>query len=292
MPVELIITQGSKAGTAAPIHQGYYLVGRHKECQIRPKSRSVSRRHSLLMHNDDGFGILDLKSTRGTFVNGSRLVPHQWRVLSDGDEIRFGKVVFTVSIKQPAFANVGATDDSSDDGSSVATLPTSEAPESWQNLDVAEFLDGEDEDDFGLPYGRADDFEKNKSGSLKSKSKSKSSSNSDVLSDSAIRSGKAGDTMIGDAADDFDDETDIDKEVEVDAAPKKRPPRKKIDHDEYKRGSRKSLSLPTFGLSFVGGVNWKTIGAIVLTAVTIGAFAYQVYSFGRGPVVPIRENLD
>lgn len=292
MPVELIITQGTKAGTAAPIHPGYYLVGRHKECQIRPKSRSVSRRHCLLMHNDDGFGALDLKSTRGTFVNGSRLVPHQWRVLANGDEIRFGKVVFTVSIKQQSLAGGGETSETSDDSVLDANGSASDAPESWQNLDVAEFLETEDEDDFDLPYGRAEEHEKDQRATTRGQSPRGVDVLSDALQDSAIRSGQPSDTMIGDAADEFDDEPEIEKDVEVDAAPKKRPPRKKIDHNEYKRRPKKKLSMPSFGLSIGGVSNWKTIGAIALVALTVGIFAYQIYSFGRGPAVPIRANLD
>lgn len=217
------------------------------------------------MHNDDGFGALDLKSTRGTYVNGSRLVPHQWRVLGNGDEIRFGKVAFTVSMKQPTFAGVGESSETSEDSVSDADAAATDAPESWQNLDVAEFLESEDEDDFELPDGRVNKGEK-----------------------------VNGDNTIGEAADefDFDDKSEIEKDVELDTAPKKRPPRKKIDHSEYKRRPKKTLALPRFGLSIGDAANWKTIGAIALVALTIGLFAHQIYSFGRGPAVPIRANLD
>ena len=53
MAAQLVLASGSRSGLAAPLFEGYYLIGRHEECQIRPKSRSVSRRHCLL-HNHNG----------------------------------------------------------------------------------------------------------------------------------------------------------------------------------------------------------------------------------------------
>ena len=36
----------------------------------------------------------DLNSTNGTFQNGQRMRPYEKKKLAEGDEIRFGKVVF------------------------------------------------------------------------------------------------------------------------------------------------------------------------------------------------------
>ena len=48
MTVKLILATGSHAGMEETLKPGYYMIGRHEQCQIRPKSRSVSRRHCLL----------------------------------------------------------------------------------------------------------------------------------------------------------------------------------------------------------------------------------------------------
>lgn len=293
MSVELIISQGSRAGTPATIRPGYYLVGRHKECQIRPKSKSVSRRHCLLLRNEDGFGALDLKSTGGTYVNGVRLHPHQWRVLADGDEIRFGKVLFHVAIENQAFA--GAAVDSGDDASDVSSLSgqegtdTSDAPESWQNVDVAEFLELEDQLEFDRTYGAPSGL--SDSSLAIDEELGERHSDSDVLSDSAIGSGKPNDTFIGDVNDDFD-EDDAHKDIELDSVPKPRPPRKKIDHKQYKRAPKRSLSLPSFGFSTGDGVDWKLLGTVALVMLTVSLLAYQVYQFSGGTQVEIRRGLD
>ena len=289
MSVELIITQGSNAGTAAPIHPGYYLVGRLKECQIRPKSRSVSRRHCLLLHNDDGFGALDLKSTRGTYVNGTRLEPHRWRVLADGDELRFGKVVFKVSVKQPALAAAShavAAIEQAD-----ATL--SEPPTSWNNQDVAEFLEEEDQAEFDWDDDLPLAAHRPAPARLKSDPIATAEvGNADVLTDSAIRSGKSHDTFIGDVADDFEDEEEVAKDIELDSVPKQRPPRQKIDHKQYKRAAKRSFQLPSFSIRSADGVDWKLLGTVALVVMTLGVLGYQLYHFGGPADVEVRQNLD
>ena len=107
MIVKLFLNIGEPPGTVAPIQQGYFMLGRHGECQIRPKSSSVSRRHCLILHNEDGVGVLDLESTAGTYVNNVRLTPKKWRVLHHGDEVRCGKVLFKVAIAADESVTIG-----------------------------------------------------------------------------------------------------------------------------------------------------------------------------------------
>jgi len=300
MTVQLIMTQGSSAGTAAPIHRGYYLVGRHKECQIRPKSRSVSRRHCLLLHNEDGFGALDLKSTGGTFVNGKRLDPHQWCVLHHGDELRFGKVAFEVAINAPALTNTAAVGSASaakqQRPQTVASrsIAGEEAPTSWQSLEMAEFLEAEEQLEYELQFSGSDAPGKTPQadggtgdGSLDL------SDDFDVLSEFDGGSIKPSETFVGDAIDLDEEAGEItDATVEVDPAPKKRPPRRQIDPKEYKRPPKRSFKLPRFSLDSADGIDWKLFGTVALVLATLGLFAYQVYRFQAGPQIEVRENLD
>ena len=296
MTVELIMTQGSSAGTAAPIHRGYYLVGRHKECQIRPKSRSVSRRHCLLLHNEDGVGALDLKSTSGTFVNGQRLEPHQWRVLRSGDQIRFGKVVFEVAIKQTAMAGTAAANHpAAPQHDAAGSITGEETPTSWQSLEMAEFLEAEEQLEHELQFSSSDDAGQggHKSGDTGGPAFD-IDDDFDVLSEPADAAPRPGETFVGDAIDLDAEAGEITEEaaVEVDPAPKKRPPRRKIDPKEYKRSTKRSISLPKFGFGGIDGTDWKLVGTVALVVATLGLFAYQVYQFQAGPQIEVRENLD
>ncbi len=62
-------------------------VGRRSDSDIVLTDPYVSRRHARLIRQDRGYQVIDLNSTHGTFVNGSRV---QERVLEAGDKIRMG----------------------------------------------------------------------------------------------------------------------------------------------------------------------------------------------------------
>ncbi|KAA5544421.1 FHA domain-containing protein [Roseiconus nitratireducens] len=298
MSVELIITQGSNKGTAAPIHPGYYLVGRHKECQIRPKSRSVSRRHCLLLRNDDGVGALDLKSTGGTFVNGQRIEPHQWCVLRDTDEIRFGKVAFTVSIREPALAGGPLETDARSQGrpaTEPAGTPRDMPPASWQNSEVAEFLEEEDAAAMQQRYAAIrgdDDAASDRRGSGAAADDLREDDDLSVFNDTPLEKDVSHDTFIGDLPDDEEspapDEVTTSKSIEVDSKPRKKLPRKPIDPKTYKRAAKRSISMPSLSMS----LDWKVWGAVTLVIATLSLFGYQIYRFQNGPEIEIRENLD
>ena len=87
MIAQLILATGSHAGVAASIQLGYYMIGRHGECQIRPKSRSVSRRHCILHHTETQLLALDLDSSSGTYINGEKIIPNCWVKLNHGDQL-------------------------------------------------------------------------------------------------------------------------------------------------------------------------------------------------------------
>ncbi|MBN1965413.1 MAG: FHA domain-containing protein [Anaerolineae bacterium] len=61
--------------------------------------KGVSRLHASIRRGEDTLTLVDLGSVNGTFLNGQRLTPNQPRVLRDGDEIRFGKLVVHVYFK-------------------------------------------------------------------------------------------------------------------------------------------------------------------------------------------------
>lgn len=56
----------------------------------------VSRQHALILVDDGMLKLVDLDSTNGTFLNGTRLPPHQPRILRDGDEIMLSRLVMQV----------------------------------------------------------------------------------------------------------------------------------------------------------------------------------------------------
>jgi len=61
--------------------------------QFGGHEKGVSRQHAVLEINEDTLILMDTGSSNGTYLNGQRLAPNQPRVLRDGDEVRFGKLV-------------------------------------------------------------------------------------------------------------------------------------------------------------------------------------------------------
>lgn len=255
--VQLILAQGSRAGTKASIQDGFYMIGRHAECQIRPKSRSVSRRHCLVHRRGTDVRVLDLGSSSGTTVNDLSLKPLEWQFVADGDEIRCGKVAFTVSIPAESSIPENQTELPSDGTASVVQ------GEAWQDFDIASFLGNQDDADREKRY---DEIRKRAS-----------------EADEAEAHG-------------FDDdrETGVDERDNDEASlatanirpAKTRPPKK----GRFKKlPSRAGNLTPTFA----GREDQlKLIGAVLVAFAVIGFFVYQFVQFQSGPAVRVIKEMD
>jgi pSer/pThr/pTyr-binding forkhead associated (FHA) protein len=63
-------------------------IGRSLSAELRFEDPTVSRRHAVLLVEDDGVRVLDDRSLNGVFVNGQRTVS---QTLEDGDEVVIGR---------------------------------------------------------------------------------------------------------------------------------------------------------------------------------------------------------
>ncbi len=99
MQVKLSVLAGTHAGKEISLKDEKFVVGRSEECQLRPKSESVSRRHCVFVQKDGRVFLADLKSRNGTFVNDVRLEPEKAKLLKTGDRIRIGQLDFQIFIE-------------------------------------------------------------------------------------------------------------------------------------------------------------------------------------------------
>lgn len=124
------LVQGGTRSLYQP--QGVWLLGRDRTAAIQIADKRLSRRHAAIQYiPNQGFYLVDLNSTNGSFVNGE-LVRHSMR-LKDGDRIRLGSMAFnffvcgvanTVEPIAPDFlAEVNATHRHPMPSNSKATLP-------------------------------------------------------------------------------------------------------------------------------------------------------------------------
>jgi pSer/pThr/pTyr-binding forkhead associated (FHA) protein len=63
-------------------------IGRSLSAELRFEDPTVSRRHAVLLVEEDGVRVLDDRSLNGVFVNGDRVLS---QMLADGDEIVIGR---------------------------------------------------------------------------------------------------------------------------------------------------------------------------------------------------------
>lgn len=72
-----------------PLDRPYYSLGRGDDCHITFRSSTLSRRHALLVRDEDTYVLFDLKSANGVRVDGKPVDIH---ILQDGDVIHLGEL--------------------------------------------------------------------------------------------------------------------------------------------------------------------------------------------------------
>jgi PAS domain S-box-containing protein len=89
----LVVTAGSSPGAVGRsfrINAEEALIGRSPEAQVRLLEEGVSRRHARLTRSPEGnYALVDLGSTNGTYLNGTRLASSAAR-LEEGDRVQLG----------------------------------------------------------------------------------------------------------------------------------------------------------------------------------------------------------
>ena len=73
-----------------------FRIGRGEDCQLRPRSEMISRRHCEILVEEGATKVRDLGSRNGTFVNGERVKGE--RQLKTGDRLKMGPLEFEVQL--------------------------------------------------------------------------------------------------------------------------------------------------------------------------------------------------
>ena len=145
MQVFLKVVTGSHAGKEIAIATDRFLIGRGDDCQLRPKSDSISRKHCVIAIRDGRVLVQDLKSRNGTYVNEKRLPPDKAKVLKAGDHLRVGNLEFEMVI---AVAIGGAKKPEVRDVTDAADRTVKSAADSrFEDVDISSWLDEADQID-------------------------------------------------------------------------------------------------------------------------------------------------
>jgi DNA-binding winged helix-turn-helix (wHTH) protein len=92
-PFRLLMRNGQ-----VPIGEGETTIGRSPDCRVTLPFPTVSRCHARILLVGGKATLEDLRSTNGTFVNGTRI--ERSAPLADGDRIQLGSVPATFRILQ------------------------------------------------------------------------------------------------------------------------------------------------------------------------------------------------
>ncbi|MCE9603804.1 MAG: FHA domain-containing protein [Planctomycetia bacterium] len=98
MDVKLQILVGGSAGQKLSVAAPLFLIGRADECNLRPKSAHISRRHCEISQADSRATVRDLNSRTGTWVNGIRIPTDRAVELQTGDRLKIGPLEFEVQL--------------------------------------------------------------------------------------------------------------------------------------------------------------------------------------------------
>lgn len=98
MRLSLIVrTQGKMNGKAIPVPHLPFLIGRARDCQLRPASPMISKMHCGFVAEGKGIFLNDFKSTNGTFLNDK---PVEGKTeVHDGDILRLGSLEFELRLQ-------------------------------------------------------------------------------------------------------------------------------------------------------------------------------------------------
>jgi len=86
-----IYPAGAAIGSRYPLPDHPLTLGRDEGCHIHITDDSVSRRHARIEPGKDGYTVIDLDSTSGTYVNEARVSSQKLR---DGDYLHVGNCIY------------------------------------------------------------------------------------------------------------------------------------------------------------------------------------------------------
>ena len=100
--MKLVVEQGKQAGQEFRLSRPTVLLGRDPDSDIALTEQGVSRHHARLEQSPQGWTVIDLGATNGTFVNGRRIPPHKPIPIQPGDRLSISNTVLALQeVSQP-----------------------------------------------------------------------------------------------------------------------------------------------------------------------------------------------
>ena len=100
IPITIQVFKGSTLLKTEKLNQETIKIGKLSSSHLQLEDESVSRMHAVIeVSPTKEVSVVDLGSTKGTFVNGAKITKHK---LGSGDEVRIGDVRLVVTFEARA----------------------------------------------------------------------------------------------------------------------------------------------------------------------------------------------
>lgn len=96
----LVYRNGEREGQRVTIDAAEFVIGRHPKANLPLESRSVSRRHCVIVQREGMVIAIDLGSRNPTLINGQPLTPNKPKRLQDRDKVQIGRIKFRFRVKE------------------------------------------------------------------------------------------------------------------------------------------------------------------------------------------------
>lgn len=103
----VVLFTGDQPGRVFALKRNIVVLGRGDDVDVQIPDTSVSQHHARILSRSEGFEIVDLDSTNGTFVGGKRVARSGLR---NGDHVTVGSVQFLFLLERPNSATIRLPD--------------------------------------------------------------------------------------------------------------------------------------------------------------------------------------
>jgi len=93
----IVLSEGKVKGKEIPVKTFPFLIGRDPQCQLRPASALVSKRHCAILVRENKVFVHDFQSTNGTFVNDRQIMGDI--EIRNEDHVAVGPLSFAVRLE-------------------------------------------------------------------------------------------------------------------------------------------------------------------------------------------------